>query len=109
MNDDQHILGVYYYENGRYRYDSKHSVGVTFSSEKGLPFFVRATNFEGAGKIIHGAIKTDEHEVEKFIIQYKNGEQQEILAKNNTFIAAYPETITTSVEMFQSEIKNVIG
>ena len=109
LNDDQHILGVYYYENGRYKYDSKHSVGVTFSSEKGLPFFVRANDFEGAGKIIHGAIKTDEHEVEKFIIQYKNGEQQEILAKNNTFITEYPETITTSVEMFQAEIENVIG
>lgn len=109
LDHDQHILGVYYYKNGRYRYDNKQSVGITFSSENRLPFFVQANNFEGVGKIIHGAIKTDEHEVEKFIIQYKNGEQQEILAKNNTFITEYPETITTGVEMFQAEIKNVIG
>ena len=96
-------------ENGRYRYDNKQSVGITFSSENGLPFFVQANYFEGVGKIIHGAIKTDEHEVEKFIILYKNGEQQEIIAKNNTFITEYPKTITTSIEMFQTEIKNVIG
>ena len=109
LDHDQHILGVYYYENGRYRYDNKQSVGITFSSENGLPFFVQANYFEGVGKIIHGAIKTDEHEVEKFIIQYKNGEQQEIIAKNNTFITEYPKTITTSIEMFQTEIENVIG
>ena len=109
LDHDRHILGVYYYENGKYRYDSKHSVGRRFTSENGLPFYVRVSYFEGVGKIIHGAIKTDEHEVEKFIIQYKNWKQQEILAKNNTFITEYPTTITTSIEMFQTEIENVIG
>ena len=109
LEHDQHVLGVYDYENGKYRYDTKHSVGKRFTSENGLPFYVQASYFEGVGKIIHGAIKTNEHEVEKFIIQYKNGEQQEILAKNNTFITEYPKTITTSIEMFQTEIENVIG
>ena len=109
LNHGQHILGVYHYENGMYRYDNKQSVGITFSSDNRLPFFVQANYFEGIGKIIHGAIKTNEHEVEKFIILYKNGEQQEIIAKNNTFITEYPTTITTSIEMFQTEIENVIG
>ena len=109
LDHDQHILGTYHYENGSYRYDNKQSVGITFSSGNRLPFFVQANYFEGVGKIIHGAIKTDEHEVEKFIFQYKNGEQQEIIAKNNTFITEYPKTITTSIEMFQREIENVIG
>ena len=109
LDDDQHVLGVYDYENGKYKYDRKHSEGRTFTSETGYPFYVKVSYFEGAGKIIYGAIKTDEHEVEKFMIQYKNGEQQEILAKNNTFIAEYPNTITTGIEMFQREVENVIG
>jgi hypothetical protein len=109
LDHDQHILGVYHYENGKYRYDNKQSIGNTFSSDKGLPFFVSANYFEGVGNIIHGAIKTDEHEVEKFVIQYKNGENQEITAKNNTFITEFPQFIKTSVEMFLSEIENVIG
>lgn len=108
LDNNQHILGVYNYENGRYKYDNKQSVGITFSSDNGLPFFVQANYFEGVGKIIHGAIKTGGHKVEKFIIQYKNGEQQEVIAKNNTFITDYPTSITTSIEMFQTEIENVI-
>lgn len=109
LDQTQHILGVYHFENGKYRYSNDQSVGMRFSSDKGLPFFVQANHFEGIGNIIHGAITTDEHEVEKFVIEYKNGELQEIKAKNNTFIADFPTYLTTSIEEFQTEITNVIG
>jgi hypothetical protein len=109
LDQTQHILGVYHFENGKYKYDNKQSVGMRFSSDKGLPFFVQSNHFEGIGNIIHGAITTDEHEVEKFVIQYKSGELQEIKAKNNTFIAEFPPYLTTSIEKFQTEIANVIG
>ena len=109
LDHDQHILGVYHYENGKYRYDNEQSVGMKFGTDKGLPFFVQANYFDGVGNIINGAIKTDEHEVEKFVIQYKSGEHQEIMAKNNTFIAEFPTFLTTGIEMFQTEIENVIG
>lgn len=109
LDHDQHILGVYHYKNGKYRYNNKQSIGITFGSANGLPFFIQANYFEGVGNIIHGAIKTDEHHVEKFVIQYKNGEQQEITANNNTFITEFPTFLTTGILMFQTEIENVIG
>lgn len=109
LDDDQHILGVYDYKNGRYRYNNKQSIGINFSSDMGLPFFVQANYYEGIGNIIHGAIKTDEHVVETFIIKYKNGEHQEIIAKNNTFITEFPTFLTIGIEMFQAEIESVIG
>ncbi len=109
LDQTQHILGVYHYENGKYRYDNEQSVGMTFESDSGLPFLVSANHFEGVGNIIHGAIRTDEHEVEKFVIEYKNGESQEIKAKNNTFIAEFPSYLTISVEEFFTEIDNAVG
>ncbi|WP_236035282.1 hypothetical protein [Alkalihalobacterium elongatum] len=109
LDQTQHILGVYHYENGKYKYDNKQSVGLTFESESGFPFFVSANHFEGVGNIIHGAIQTDEHEVDKFVIQYKNGKHQEINAKNNTFITEFPSYLTISVEEFFAEMDNAIG
>lgn len=109
LDQGQHILGVYQYKDGKYRYDNKQSLGMRFESERGLPFFVQANYFKGIGNIIHGAIKTDEYNVEKFVIYYKSGEQQEIMAKNNTFITEFPMYLTTSIEMFQTEVENVIG
>lgn len=109
LDQSQHILGVYKFENRKYRYNNKQSVGMTFSTETGLPFLVTANHFEGIGNIIHGAITTDEHEIEKFEIHYKSGEIQEISAKNNTFITELPLFLTIDVEMFFSEIKNAVG
>ncbi|MDE5416136.1 hypothetical protein [Alkalihalobacterium chitinilyticum] len=63
LDQTQHILGVYQYENGKYKYNNNQSVGMTFSTESGLPFLVTANHFEGIGNIIHGAITTDEHEI----------------------------------------------
>ncbi len=37
------------------------------------------------GNIIHGAVTTD-RQLDKFVLQYKNGEIEEVTAKNNTFI-----------------------
>ncbi|WP_088102894.1 hypothetical protein [Halalkalibacter urbisdiaboli] len=109
LDQNQHILGVYEYENDEYSYDNQQSVGMTFESDRGLPFLVSANHFEGVGNIIHGAIRTDEHEVEKFVIQYKNGKTLEIKANNNTFIAEFPSYLTISVEEFFTEIDNAIG
>lgn len=109
LDQTQHILGVYHYENGKYSYDNKQSVGMTFDSDSGLPFLVSANHFEGVGNIIHGAITTEEHQIEKFVIHYKNGEYQEVKAKNNTFIAEFPTFLTINVEEFFSEIDNVFG
>ncbi|QOR67324.1 hypothetical protein IM538_04070 [Cytobacillus suaedae] len=109
LDHTQHVLGVYYYENGRYRYNNKLSVGMRFTAESMIPFFVQAIHIEGVGNIIYGAIRSDEHKVETFVIEYKNGEFQEIKARNNTFIAEYPPYLTTSLEMFQTEIANVIA
>lgn len=109
LDQTQNVLGVYHYENGKYRYNNKQSLGMRFNADNKLPFFVQASHFEGVGNIIHGAIRTDEHKVEKFVIEYKNGEIQEIKAKNNTFIAEFPPYLTTNIEMFQTEIANVIG
>lgn len=109
LDQTQHILGVYRFENGKYRYDNEQSVGMTFESESGLPFLVSANHFEGVGNIIHGAIRTDKHKVEKFVIKYKNGEYQEIKAKNNTFIAEFPSYLTIKAEEFFTEIDNAFG
>ncbi|MBU8906270.1 hypothetical protein KH400_06655 [Desertibacillus haloalkaliphilus] len=109
LDQTQHILGVYEFENGKYKYNNEQSVGMTFSTEAGLPFLVSANYFDGKGNFIHGAITTDEHEIEKFEIHYKNGEIQESSAKNNTFITEFPPFLTIDAEMFFSEIENAVG
>ncbi|MED4018849.1 MULTISPECIES: hypothetical protein [Sutcliffiella] len=109
LDQTQHVLGAYDYENGKYRYDNKQSVGITFDSEIGLPFLVSVNYFEGVGNIIHGAISTDEHEIEKFVIQYINGDSQEVKAKNNTFIAEFPAHLPVEEEGFYSQIVQATG
>ncbi|QED46081.1 hypothetical protein [Cytobacillus dafuensis] len=109
LDQTQHILGVYHYEKGKYSYDNEQSVGITFESESGLPFFISANYFEGVGNIIHGAIKTDKYEVERFVIEYKNGETQEIKARNNTFITEFPSYLTISAVEFLGKVENAYG
>jgi hypothetical protein len=82
---------------------------MRFNADNMIPFFVQAIHFEEIGKIIYGAIRSDEHKVEMFVIEYNSGEFQEIKARNNTFIAEIPPYLTTSLELFQTEIANVIG
>lgn len=109
LDQTQHILGVYHFKNGKYQYDNEQSVGITFESERGLPFLLSANHFNGIGNIIHGAIKTEKYEIDRFVIEYKNGEKQEIKARNNTFIAEFPTYLTISVEKFFSEVENAYG
>jgi hypothetical protein len=106
LEQSQHVVGVYEFKNGKYIYNNEQSVGNTFSSEKGIPFYIRAKHFEGAGDIIFGAISTDEHIVEKFVIHYKNGETQEIAAENNTFLADFPSYLNISIIDYLGEIDN---
>nr|WP_209481443.1 hypothetical protein [Virgibacillus litoralis] len=109
LDQTQHILGVYHYENGKYSYDNEQSVGIESESGTGLPFLLSANNFEGVGNIIHGAIKTEKHEIERFVIEYKNGETQEIKAKNNTFITEFPLYLTVSPNDFLSKVESAYG
>ncbi|WP_226674839.1 membrane lipoprotein lipid attachment site-containing protein [Mesobacillus jeotgali] len=105
FDQSQHILGTYQYENGKYRYDNEQSIGTVFDSESGLPFLLSANHFDGVGEIIHGAIKT-EQEVDRFVIEYKCGEKQEIQARNNTFITEFPSYLTIDADGFFGEVEN---
>lgn len=58
---------------------------------------------------MYGAIKTDDQVVEKFVVQYKDGERHVFTAQNNTFIGEFPEHLSPDLMMFQDEIENVIG
>lgn len=109
LDQTQHILGVYHYENGKYSYDNEQSVGIQFESEIGLPFLLSANHFESIGNIIHGAIKTDKYEVERFVIEYKNGKMQEVKARNNTFITEFPLHLTVNPIDFFSKVENAYG
>ncbi|WP_404446390.1 hypothetical protein LG307_21355 [Sutcliffiella horikoshii] len=109
LDQNQHVLGVYELNDNKYKYDNEQSVGMTFTSEAGLPFLVSANHFEGVGNVIHGAITTDEHTVEKFVLHYKNGETQEVDATNNTFITEYPPFLTKDPVLFFEEMENAVG
>lgn len=110
LDDSQHVVDVYQHKDGKYRYNDRQSTGLSFGAEEGiLPFYVQAHHFKGVGNVIYGAIKTDERDVEKFVIQYSNGESQEITATNNTFIIGFPEHLNPDIMMFQNEIDNVIA
>lgn len=109
LDYDQHVVDVYQHEVGKYRYNDRQSTGMRFDSDVGLPFYVQAHHFKGVGNVIYGAIETDEHVVEKFVIRYKNGQSQEISATNNTFIAEFPKFLNSDIMMFQEAIDNAIG
>lgn len=108
LDQSQHILGTYQYENGKYRYDNEQSVGTGFDSESGLPFLLSANHYDGVGDFIHGAIKT-EQEVDRFVIEYKSGEKQEIKARNNTFITEFPSYLSIGAEEYFAEVKNAFA
>ncbi|MBT2682300.1 membrane lipoprotein lipid attachment site-containing protein [Bacillus sp. ISL-37] len=105
LDQTQHILGTYQYENGKYRYDNEQSVGTEFESESGSPFLLSANHFDDVGDIIHGAIKT-EQDVDRFVIEYISGKEQEIKATNNTFITEFPSYLSIGADQFFSEVKN---
>lgn len=69
---------------------------------------VSANHIEGIGNVIHSAITTDEHTVEKFVLHYKNGETQEIDAKNNTFITKYPTFLSIDSVLIFEELENAV-
>ncbi|QOR68928.1 hypothetical protein IM538_13210 [Cytobacillus suaedae] len=107
LDQTQHVVGIYEYKNEKYFYNNEQSKGMRFTSEKGLPFYIAYDHFVGSGDIVYGAISSDNHVVDHFVIQYKNGETQKISAKNNTFITVLPEHVNK--ERFMSEVKEVYG
>ncbi|WP_231495847.1 hypothetical protein [Paucisalibacillus sp. EB02] len=66
---------------------------MTFAFDSGLPFYIQYKYFDGAGDIIYGAISSEVHQVEKFVIHYDNGEVQEVKAINNTFMSETPANL----------------
>jgi hypothetical protein len=96
LDQTQYVVGMYELNNGRYKYDNGPSEGMQVESEIGAPFFVKHVHFEGKGDFIYGAVTT-EKKVEKVVLQYKNGQQQEIKAVNNTIIGEYPSYISDSL------------
>ncbi len=109
LDHSQHVVGVYDYKNGNYSYENEQSVGNTFTSEKGIPFYISPNHFEGTGDVIFGAIASGDKKVDQFVIQYKNGETQEIEAKNNTFIAEFPSHLNIKIVDYLGEIENAIA
>lgn len=91
LDQTQYIFGVYEYKNGKYAYDNSQSSGWTASSDKGIPFLVRAEYKNDIDNFIWGAVYTDTP-IDKIFIEYENGLTQETKAVNNTFILQMPET-----------------
>lgn len=104
LDHSQHVIGTYEYRDEKYFYDGEQSEGMRFSSENGIPYYIRYKNFEGAGDIIYGAISSKNHKVEKFVILYENGEVQEIKAKNNTFISEIPSNLVSNNFMIKIDV-----
>ena len=92
LDQTQYVFGVYRFTNGRYYYkNDSQSSGWTASSDNGLAFLVRAESKKDRGNFIWGALYT-ELPIEKFLIEYENGENQEVEPVNNTFIMKMPKT-----------------
>lgn len=109
LDQTQYIFGVYDFKNGKYYYDNSQSSGWTSSSNSSIAFLVRAEYKENKGDFIWGAVYTD-IPIKKFFIEYENGETQETVAENNTFILEMPDSFN-DVEpiMFMGELYDVIA
>jgi hypothetical protein len=107
LDQTQYVFGVYGYRNGRYYYDNSQSSGWTASSDRGIPFLVRAEAKNNRGNFLWGALYT-EIPIGKFVIEYNNGETQETKAINNTFIIKMPKSYDSYQEInLMGELFNV--
>jgi len=109
LDQTQYVFGVYEYKNGKYYYTNSQSSGWSSSSNTGIPFLVRAEYKNSIGNFIWGAVYSD-IPVEKIFVEYTNGETQETVAVNNTFVLEMPDTFN-NIEpiMFMGEIYDVIA
>lgn len=108
LDQTQYVFGVYRFKNGRYFYkNDSQSSGWTASSDNGPAFLVRAESKNNRRNFIWGALYT-ESPVEKFLIEYENGENQEVKSVNNTFIIEVPQTYEDVQEVnLMTTFKNV--
>ncbi|MNL47481.1 hypothetical protein D3C87_1702730 [compost metagenome] len=88
---DQYVFGVFHKKFGRYYYkNDSQSSGWTSQSQNGPAFLVRVEYKRNKGNFIWGALYS-EIKIDKFQVEFKNGEIQEIPAVNNTFIYKIPD------------------
>jgi hypothetical protein len=115
-DQDQYVFGVFHLKDGRYYYkNDNQSSGSTASSDRGPALLVRVEPKKHKGNFIWGALYSD-ITIEKFEIEYKNGEIQEVESINNTFIHKVPKayedeqnlmTIFTNVKAYDKD-NNII-
>ncbi|GIP30532.1 hypothetical protein J23TS9_56620 [Paenibacillus sp. J23TS9] len=90
-DQDQYVFGVFHKKYGRYYYkNDSQSSGWTSQSNNGPAFLVRVEHKQNKGNYIWGALYS-EIPIEKFQIEFKNGETREVTAVNNTFIYRIPD------------------
>lgn len=97
-DQDQFVFGVFHNKYGRYFYrNDSQSSGWTSSSESGPAFLVRVEHKNNKGNFIWGSLYSD-IPIEKFQIEFKNGEIIEVAAVNNTFINKIPNAYQVKQE-----------
>jgi hypothetical protein len=108
QDHDQYVFSVFHYRNGRYFYkNDSQSSGWTASSDNGPAFLVRVEPKNNKENFIWGALYSDTP-IEKFQIEYINGEIQEVESVNNTFINKIPMSYEVEQELnLMTTFKNV--
>ncbi len=100
----QYVLGVYREWNGRLYYkNDRGSSGWTASTMNGPAFLVVAEKKPDRGNFVWGALYTD-IPVRSFLVEYKNGDIQEVNARQNTFVVKMPEIYRDSSELGAASI-----
>ncbi len=100
----QYILGVYRQWNGRFYYkNDRGSSGWTASTMNGPAFLVVAEKKPDRGSFVWGALYTD-IPVLSFLVEYKNGDVQEVNASQNTFVTKMPEIYRDTSELGAASI-----
>lgn len=90
-DNEQYVFGVFHKKYGRYYYrNDSQSSGWRSQSQNGPAFLVRVEHKENKGNFIWGALYT-EIPIDKFQIEFKNGDIREVPAVNNTFIYKVPD------------------
>lgn len=100
----QYVLGVYRQWNGRFYYkNDSGSSGWTASTMNGPAFLVVAEKKPDRGNFVWGALYTD-IPVRSFLVEYKNGDVQEVNASQNTFLVKMPEIYRDTSELGAASI-----
>lgn len=102
-NKHHYILGGYNYNNGNYDNFKLINKIDTCNYE----IVVETEYIKEVGNVIWGILNTEE-QVEKFIIEYLNGDTVQVTAINNTFIAFMPDSLQdTDPNKLRTKILNV--